>query len=219
MSNGLPPSSVSAPTTPERPARGLLAMLPFALLTGAGVFGLIVFDGTAGPQGPAPVVWPASSAIPRIETEATLLLFAHPSCPCTEASLYELAGALDSGRRLASPTRTTVLFVRPAHDTTWRPSDTWNQAASLPRAQAQWDEDGVEARLFHAGTSGMVLLYSATGRLLFAGGITGSRGHIGDNYGIQRLRTALFNGTPARPGTPVFGCSLALLGQPKAEAP
>ena len=35
--------------------------------------------------------------------------------------------------------------------------------------------------LVHAWTSGETMLYDASGRLVFAGGITGSRGHGGDN--------------------------------------
>jgi hypothetical protein len=75
------------------------------------------------------------------------------------------------------------------------------------------DRGGVEAKRFGARTSGEVLLYSAVGRLLFFGGITGSRGHEGDNYGLTSLASFL-TATPSESavtaGSPVFGCALGL---------
>jgi hypothetical protein len=75
-----------------------------------------------------------------------------------------------------------------------------------------WDEGGVEARGFAARASGDVLLYSPAGKLLFQGGITGSRGHEGDNYGLSRLADLL--AVPAAESaipvtSRIFGCELA----------
>ena len=52
------------------------------------------------------------------------------------------------------------------------------------------DDDGAEARRFGAETSGQTLLYDARGALAFSGGITGARGHAGDNAGRASLRRA-----------------------------
>jgi hypothetical protein len=192
----------------ESPVSALLAMLPFALLTVVGMFALLAFDGTAGPAAPSPTIWPQSSGIAREPGKFTALVFAHPLCPCTRATLYELSRVLDS-QQPEIPIRTKVLFVRPAGDNSWQPTDIWKQAEDIPGANASWDENGVEARRFGAKTSGMMLLYDARGRLLFEGGITGSRGHIGDNYGAQRLSAALERGI-RQSGNPPFGCSLAI---------
>jgi hypothetical protein len=74
---------------------------------------------------------------------------------------------------------------------------------------AAWDPDGREARVFGAQTSGVVFLYDTHGELLFEGGITGSRGHAGENFGADRLAAALRSGRPgAGTPSPVFGCSL-----------
>ena len=52
------------------------------------------------------------------------------------------------------------------------------------------------------------MFYDARGALLFSGGITGARGHAGDNAG-RRAIVALLNRSPARSrATNVFGCSL-----------
>ncbi len=71
---------------------------------------------------------------------------------------------------------------------------------------------GQEAKLFGAKTSGDVLLFGANGKLIFAGGITASRGHEGDNPGADAMLKALGesrrNKVTTTTATPVFGCSL-----------
>jgi hypothetical protein len=44
--------------------------------------------------------------------------------------------------------------------------------------------------------------------LIFSGGLTGSRGHAGDNAGRASVIALLDHGTPSRRSTSVFGCSL-----------
>ena len=70
------------------------------------------------------------------------------------------------------------------------------------------DDNGVEARRFHAVTSGQTALYDIEGRLLFSGGITGSRGHSGDNAGRSAIVSLLNTGDAERTETSVFGCPL-----------
>ena len=70
------------------------------------------------------------------------------------------------------------------------------------------DDDGREARLFHAATSGQAVLYDPQGRLLFSGGITASRGHSGDNAGRSSIVSLVHAGVPDRTETSVFGCPL-----------
>jgi hypothetical protein len=78
----------------------------------------------------------------------------------------------------------------------------------------QADLKGLIGKKFGAETSGYVLLYNPAGQLLFSGGITGSRGHAGDNAGEDAI-IALVNGqNPGVTHTSVFGCSL--LNKPDA---
>jgi hypothetical protein len=194
------------------PLRVLLGISPFVVLTALGLFGLYRFDGTAGTQANAPLFWPSSSAIERQPGEPALLIFAHPLCPCTRATFSEISQLLHPRVNGQRPL-VHVLFVRPAWNRVWENSDTWQEAKSMVSTLTAWDEDGQEARLFNVRTSGLVLLYGANNRLLFQGGVTGSRGHVGDNYGLERLRNALETGKPASLWTHVFGCSLAVNGR------
>ena len=68
---------------------------------------------------------------------------------------------------------------------------------------------GIESRRFGAATSGQALLYAADGRLLFAGGITESRGHRATTRAARRSPRSSWSGGSGRAGhTPVYGCPL-----------
>jgi hypothetical protein len=109
-----------------------------------------------------------------------------------------------------------VWFFKPdSFSNDWAHSDLWKSAAAIPGVTVREDVNGAQARLFGAETSGYVLLFDTHGRLLFKGGITGSRGHAGDNAGENAI-IAWSNGQAAGlDKTPVYGCSL--LG--KCEVP
>jgi hypothetical protein len=90
----------------------------------------------------------------------------------------------------------------------WERTGLWDAASAIPGVTALRDEDGREASVFRAETSGQTFLYAPDGHLLFSGGTTGARGHAGDNAGRATILALLTNGTADRHGTPVFGCSL-----------
>jgi hypothetical protein len=102
-----------------------------------------------------------------------------------------------------------VLFLKPTDfSEDWEKTDLWRSAASIPGVTAMIDDQGAEANRFHAATSGQTLLYDAAGSLLFSGGITGSRGHSGDNAGQAAIVSLVNSGAAARTETSVFGCPL-----------
>lgn len=142
----------------------------------------------------------------RTSGRATLFVFLHPRCSCSRATLDELERVL-AARRSPEKLSVRVLFVREAAD---RDSSAplWEQAQRLPGAILSWDGGGREAQACGAKTSGQVLFYDASGALRFAGGVTGSRGHAGDNYGAQDLAHALAGNFRQSSPFRVFGCAL-----------
>jgi hypothetical protein len=73
------------------------------------------------------------------------------------------------------------------------------------------DDGGVEAKRFGASTSGETMLYDESGDIQFHGGITGARGHEGDNAGRRRVLELLRKGRKGRPDrneSPTFGCEI-----------
>jgi hypothetical protein len=189
------------------------ALLAFsALSTLIGMQALIRFDQTAGPVNAAPLRWPALSAIKRSGGRPEILVFAHPFCSCTGATIAELAQLSAQKKSGATTPQFTILFFRP-RNSGWAPNGLWKRAEGLKDAHVVWDDDGLEAKRFGARTSGYALLYSSEGSLLFRGGVTGSRGHRGDNYGLDELAASLDSQRPARVPSRVFGCALGRLDE------
>jgi hypothetical protein len=181
-------------------------------LTGAaaGLAVLWVYDNAPGEGAKAPATWPARTSLTRSHDQPTLVLLAHPQCSCTRASLAELAEAL--ARATVRP-KTYVLFLKPdGFSEDWVKSDLWRTAAALPDVTVVLDDNGNEAKLFGASTSGQTLLYDEGGSLLFAGGITGARAHQGDNDGRRAIVALLNHGPSAPAATNVFGCRLFSTG-------
>lgn len=175
---------------------------------GLGLKGLWNYESTPSRPAQPPANWPADTRLARQSGEPTLVLFAHPHCPCTRATVAELAKLMTDCHGKVTA---TVLLIRPAGlPKGWERTDLWNSAAAIPGVSVVTDDAGVESHRFGALTSGQTLLYGADGRLLFAGGITESRGHQGDNAGRSAI-TALVLGhqRPAQSAsTPVYGCPL-----------
>jgi hypothetical protein len=184
----------------------LISTIFWLAAVSTGLWILWGYENTPGVSAKPPVSWPTDSRIQRAQDRATLVMLVHPRCPCTRATMGEL-GALMAhaqGRLTAY-----VLFLKPAgFSEDWEKTDLWQSAASIPGVNVMIDEDGAEARLFNSSTSGQTILYDSTGRLLFSGGITGSRGHSGDNAGRSAIVSLVNAGAADRAETLVFGCPL-----------
>ena len=195
---------------PPRPlGRGLLgAVVVWLLLAVGGMWLLLAYSfagGTAAQAAPPPSGWPGSAAIARAPGVPTLVVVLHPKCPCSRATVAELARLLTHAPRKVD---THVLIVRPPGTPEgWEQTDLWSAAAAIPGVSVQADPRGTEAARFGAQTSGHAFLFDEVGTLLFEGGITSARGHEGDSDGQDAILAALAH-APARAGAPVFGCKL-----------
>jgi hypothetical protein len=175
-----------------------------AVVTGLGL--MAVYANRAGAAAHAPVEWPLSSRLHRRPDAPALVMLAHPRCDCTRASLTELAELM---ARMPGRADAFVLFIKPQSVTEdWERTDLWRQAARIPGVTVVRDDNGVEAARFGSQTSGQTLLYDAGGRLVFDGGTTGSRGHVGENAGVDALIARLGGSARNRASTPVYGCDL-----------
>lgn len=166
-----------------------------------------VHDNTPGESATAPARWPGALGLTLDPGRPTLLMFIHPLCPCSRASIAELATLLAERKDAFS---VHVLEHRP-HDTAgeaWSGRSDVTRLATTGILATTWDNDGAMARRFGARTSGQVVIYGADGALLYAGGLTGARGHAGDNPGLRAARAAAAGSAVA--SCSVFGCSLGL---------
>ena len=150
--------------------------------------------------------FPAHSALALAPDVPTLILFVHPRCPCSRASMHELAELMAS---LPHRVVVTVVFTLPRGVTPhWEQGKLWEEAATIPGVHVITDRDGQEAGRFSVKGSGHALLYQPSGQLVFSGGITPSRGHEGDNPGRSAIISLVLRGRSLVNRTPVYGCPL-----------
>lgn len=176
----------------------------------------------------APQMWPRDDGLLTLDaSRPTLVVFVHPRCPCTRATVSALAELVGKARgRLAA----RALVVKPGDaESGWERSPIVDATRAIPGVEVLVDEHGSLADRFDAATSGQVLLYGVDGRLLFRGGLTRGRGEVGDSDGARAVLELVAPAVVAVPGhtgrpastakveTPVYGCPLVTPGSPRSD--
>ncbi len=180
-------------------------MVWLAVVAG-GTVAMVRYSEVQGSARQAPERWPPASKLSRNGRRPTLLMFLHPRCPCSRASVGELECLL---AKVHGRMDVCVVFIMPPRaGDEWERSDLVRKVQSLQEVRPYIDKNGTEARCFGAETSGQTLLYDANGVLRFSGGITAGRGHAGDNPGRSALEDLMLGAEPNSGNTPVFGCAL-----------
>jgi hypothetical protein len=190
---------------------GAMTALVVATWAAAAVAGTVVlarFHSTPGPSlAGGAGRWPEGGALPAPAGRASLLVFLHPHCPCTSATVAGLERVLAAAG--SRPRDVRIVVFHPATATpAWSDGGLVERARLLPGAVVHADPGGAEAARFGAVTSGTVLAFDADGVRRFAGGVTPSRGHEGDCPGAAAVESFLRDGTPSPDTFPVFGCPI-----------
>jgi hypothetical protein len=176
----------------------------------AGFASIERYASRGSPPGKVVETWPRNSILHMDDRAGwTLMVFMHPRCPCSRATVGELARlAARTGDRCGI----VAVFYAPdgaEHDPAWCDSDLVRAARALPGARVGMDPGGRESARFGATTSGAAMLFDRSGRLVFSGGLTASRGHEGDNAGCEAIGAIVLGLTPAATTTPVYGCPIS----------
>jgi hypothetical protein len=153
---------------------------------------------------------PGAAAAPAAEAPGTgrwsVVMFAHPHCPCTRASLTELREVL---ARAPAGVEARVVFVRPKGlPDGWERGELWDAAAAIPGVRVECDPGGFEAGRAGAAVSGHVVVHDPDGRVAFRGGVTKARGRTGESAGRRAVLAALRGEADSDHEAPVFGCPL-----------
>ena len=184
----------------------LLGIVVWAVIVSTGMWWLWGYQNAPGVAAMSPNRWPSSSRIQLANNQPTLVMLAHPHCPCSRASIGELARIMTHSQGKVAAYVLFTTLAGSAED--WEKTDLWQSAAQIPGVRVVKDTGGNEARMFNAATSGQTVLYNTHGQLLFSGGITGSRGHFGDNAGQGAIISIVNAEVPKLTETAVFGCAL-----------
>src|SRR6478672_6772348 len=107
-------SSGGAPATQDPCVRSQYLCAALVLAWGLAVIlgwhWLWTYAGTAGRHPFGAQAWPAESHVQRAHARPTMLVFVHPHCPCSRATVAELATVM---AHCQGEVDTTVLFYRP----------------------------------------------------------------------------------------------------------
>ncbi|WP_425615840.1 hypothetical protein NA78x_005772 [Anatilimnocola sp. NA78] len=193
-----------------------LLVAGWVVVVTAGSAGLQTYKARAGASPDKIARVPGELLTEQNARGCTLVMFAHPQCACTRASLNELAVLLARNPNLA-PAK--VVFSAPTgSDASWRESDLVMQAEGLSGVQVQWDTNQRLADELGIRTSGQVVLFDRKGEVLFTGGVTTLRGHEGWSNGHNAILAASRGEVASASSTPVFGCSLHAVSTAAQEA-
>lgn len=186
---------------------------------GVALWGLLVVVGTLcwayyeslpGVAANAPAFWTGYSALQLGKQRPTLVVVLHPKCPCSKATVSELAVLMD---RWLQDIRAYVVFMQiDDEDGASDESSLREAVVKIPGVEVLDDRDGAILGQLGAFTSGQTYLYDSQGKLIFQGGLTPVRGQTGTNRGSLAIASYLTSSVVRDQQTPVYGCSLNSLG-------
>lgn len=185
--------------------KSVMIFVAWFLVCALGFIKLIDYETRPGQLGEPPSHWPTHSQLMRSSDKPTLVFFAHPQCPCTQASMTELSKLM---AHIEDQINLNIVFYKPEkYDHNWVKTSLYFRAKKLTES-VTIDVNKQEIHLFKPKTSGQAYLYDRNGSLVYSGGLTASRGHEGDNLGSQRIRDFILKGKDVDKKFLVFGCSL-----------
>lgn len=183
--------------------RSALAPILWIACIGCAMAAMQLYASTPGDALTAPLVILAEDRAEPSD-EPVIFLFLHERCPCSRATIAELA------RHHSLLERADLRVVLSGPGST--AADSWSVselvASSLPLARIISDAEGHLARRYGALTSGHAVIYRSSGELHFSGGLTPSRGHLGAGPGRDALRSILTSTSGPARSAPVFGCPI-----------
>lgn len=187
----------------RRPPRVALAAagLGWVAVIAFGMGRLISYGATPGVAATAAPSGDALVAAGR----PSVVMFLHPFCPCSGASVEALAKLVE--QRPDAAIATVFSDVRD-DDRGTADGELWRRVGELKGVRRIVDRDGAIAQRFDAHTSGQAFVYAADGASGFRGGLTAGRGQIGDSVGLQAARAVVDGRAPTTRAADVFGCEL-----------
>src|SRR5947208_2212449 len=105
----------------------ILGIIAWLFAIGVGLHRILAYENAPGSSGASSVEWPADSRIARTPGLPTLVIMIHPHCPCSRATIGELAVLMTQAQGLVNA---HVLFVKPEGlSEEWEKTDLWSSAA------------------------------------------------------------------------------------------
>ena len=144
----------------------------------------------------------------EIRSSQTLVLFIHPRCPCTKATIRSLERIYH--RMPQRPKLVVYAFYPQDRGESWAESALTDYVTAFADAALIPDRNGDACLRYGVTTSGHLMLFDRHDRLVFSGGITPGRAHEGDCISSKDLLKKCRNeSSVAAPSNwPVYGCPI-----------
>ena len=167
---------------------------------------LIAFGARPGEKAQTAKSFPQTTKLKLTKDKFTVVAFLHPQCPCSKATIGELEEFMGNH---GDDSTAYALFLKPVGcNEEFARSELFEQSSRIKGVQTIVDNDGLEAKIFGSKTSGQVMVYDPRGCLVFSGGITSSRGHYGDNDGLDAVCNIVQKKEKSIECSEVYGCPL-----------
>lgn len=192
----------------------------WAFLIACGLAWLENYAATPGAIAPPSHDWPRETSLELSADRPTLVMFLHPGCGCSRASVGELERLVAKHR---SQLAVRFLMALPPGDAETQRDLSEDSAplrelaSRVPDSTCIADVRGREANLFQAQISGEIFVFTPDATLRFHGGLTARRGHLGHSAGQDALEQILAGTENRLVTTPVFGCPLSDFQVPASE--
>lgn len=178
----------------------------FAAAIGWGGYTLTDYANRPGSQGAIPHDLTFLDFVNSSPLQGTLILSVHPHCPCTVATVRELSRLRS---RFSRPvTIISYIYCPTTEADAWTNSSITETLRRIPGAALVIDRGGASMHELGTRTSGQVLYYDQSGKLVFSGGITSSRGHEGMCPAATDLLQRINGDEDSYVRWPVFGCAV-----------
>src|SRR6267142_2388289 len=138
----------------------MLALLFWLALIASGQFWLLRYSFARGATASAPDSIPAFLNCSTTPSRPQLFLSLHPRCPCSRATVNELAKILT---RVPNASEVTVLLYKPANEPDPWMNGTLRDECRRMGCKIRADPGGLLASSLGSRTSGSVVLYDADG--------------------------------------------------------
>ncbi|GAA4426521.1 hypothetical protein GCM10023155_14820 [Bremerella cremea] len=181
-----------------------LIVLVWGCLIAVGFIALLFYHNTPGTRSDSNPVWQVNRLIELDPSRANLLVFIHPQCPCSTATMGELARIQAA---CGSNVLTHLILYQPDNEK-WSTASMMAQAIEIPNLHILADPKGNLAKQFGAETSGHAMLFAPDGHRIFSGGITAGRGCEGDNPGRQAVISYVNQHQVFCDKASVYGCPI-----------
>jgi hypothetical protein len=149
--------------------------------------------------------WPASEALPLLHDKPNILIFLHPKCSCSVASIAEFRRLVDS---LSGRVHVRAILMKYQQVRSKEIPEGFASLFEIPEIKISRDDDGIISKSLGALTSGIVYLIDEEGLVVYQGGLTASRGHGGITAGSEFIRAWVTKRDDKTFMQKVFGCHL-----------